>query len=262
MFFSPLEQFRILPLCTCSFLARHSDFTSSFYFTNSSLILAFIFSFVYFSWLALLGLSKEKTSLLTIPSNWQGAFESLYILVRSVVSDNIKHKDAGKFFPLVNTIFFFVLFINLFGLIPYSYTLTSQLIVTLTLSFSIFIGINIISVKIHGLKFFSLFLPSGTSVGLAFLLVPIELISYVFKPVSLGVRLFANMMAGHTLLKVIAGFASTLLAGGGFLVLLSYVPLLILIPLFGLELGVALIQTYVFTVLICIYIQDSISISH
>jgi len=125
---------------------------------------------------------------------------------------------------------------------------------------SIFIGINIICVKKHGLKFFSLFLPPGTSIALAFLLVPIEFISYVFKPVSLSIRLFANMMAGHTLLKVIAGFAFTLMSNAGILFLVHYCPLLILIPLIGLELAVALIQSFVFTILICIYINDSINL--
>ncbi|MEY4050709.1 MAG: synthase subunit 6 [Bacteroidota bacterium] len=110
------------------------------------------------------------------------------------------------------------------------------------------------------MHFFALFLPPGTSIVLAFLLVPIELISYVFKPVSLSIRLFANMMAGHTLLKVIAGFACTLMANSGILFLLHYVPLLILIPLFGLELGVALIQSFVFSILICIYLNDSINL--
>jgi F-type H+-transporting ATPase subunit a len=123
----------------------------------------------------------------------------------------------------VFSIFFLLLSINLIGLIPYSFTLTSHLIVTLTLSLSIFIGINIICVRLHGINFFSLFLPAGTSVVLAFLLVPIELISYIFKPISLSIRLFANMMAGHTLLKVIAGFAFTLMGNVGILFLLSYI---------------------------------------
>jgi ATP synthase subunit 6 len=146
------------------------------------------------------------------------------------------------------------------GLIPYSFTLTSHLIVTFFISLSIFIGINIICARLHGIRMFALFLPSGTSVLLAFLLVPIELISYIFKPVSLSIRLFANMMAGHTLLKVIAGFAYVLMGNGGLLFLIQYVPLLILIPLFGLELGVALIQSFVFSILICIYLNDSINL--
>lgn len=123
-----------------------------------------------------------------------------------------------------------------------------------------FIGINIICARKHGMKMFSLFLPPGTSIGLAFLLVPIEFISYIFKPISLSIRLFANMMAGHTLLKVIAGFAFALVTASGGLFIVHLVPLLILIPLFGLELGVALIQSFVFSVLISIYLNDALNL--
>lgn len=181
----------------------------------------------------------------------------------SLVTDNIKDKEAHQFFPLVCTIFSFVLLLNLIGLIPYSFTLTSHLIITFTLSISVFIGINILAVKAHGLQFFGLFLPAGTSVPLSFLLVPIELVSYLFKPISLGIRLFANMMAGHTLLKVIAGFCATMVGTGALpLILLHFVPLLILVPLYALELGVALIQSFVFAVLTCIYLQDSLYAKH
>ncbi len=180
-----------------------------------------------------------------------------------MVTDNIKDKDAQKFFPFVVVVFSFILLLNLIGLVPYSFTLTSHLIVTLVISLSIFIGINILAVRAHGLQFFGLFLPAGTSVPLAFLLVPIELVSYLFKPISLGIRLFANMMAGHTLLKVIAGFCATMVTTGAFpLILLHFLPLLILVPLYALELGVALIQAFVFAVLICIYLQDSLYAKH
>jgi ATP synthase subunit 6 len=120
------------------------------------------------------------------------------------------------------------------------------------------IGINIICVRHHGIEIFSLFLPSGTGVLLGLLLVPIELISYIFKPISLSIRLFANMMAGHTLLKVIAGFGWTLMGCSGILFLLFQVPFFILIPLMCLELGVALIQSFVFSVLISIYLNEAI----
>lgn len=255
LFFSPLEQFQLLPLVSCPFV----DFS----ITNETIILVLIFSFISIIFSSLIFLSQDKKTLLTIPNNWQAVFEIFFKLIASLVTDNIKEKNGGKFFPLVSVLFVFILSVNLIGLIPYSYTLTSQLVITLTLSISIFIGINILAVKKHGIKIFSLFLPSGTSVTLAFLLVPIEFISYVFKPISLSIRLFANMMAGHTLLKVIAGFSSTMISTHvKSLIVLSYFPLLILLPLFGLELAVALIQTYVYSVLICIYVQDAMSISH
>ena len=149
---------------------------------------------------------------------------------------------------------------NLVGLIPFSFTLTSHIIVTFAFALILFIGINIIGVKKFGIQYFSLFLPPGTSIVLSLLLVPIELISYIFKPVSLSIRLFANMMAGHTLLKVIAGFGFTLMNLGGGLFFLHYLPLLLLIPLLGLELAVALIQTFVFSILICIYLNDALNL--
>jgi len=249
---SPLEQFQVLPIIGFYF----NGFDISI--TNETIILALIlfFSLVYFNSI----LKQETLSFYIVPNRWQAIIEIIYSLILSLVIDNIRDKKGQYFFPLVFFIFFFILSLNLIGLIPYSFTLTSHLIVTLSLSLAVFIGINIVCIRIHGINFFSLFLPSGTSVVLALLLVPIELISYVFKPISLSIRLFANMMAGHTLLKVIAGFAYTLMSNTGILFMLHYVPLLILIPLFGLELGVALIQSFVFSILICIYLNDSINL--
>jgi ATP synthase subunit 6 len=249
---SPLEQFQVLPIIGFYF----NGFDISI--TNETIILALIlfFSLVYFNSI----LKQETSSFYIVPNRWQAIIEIIYSLILSLVIDNIRDKKGQYFFPLVFFIFLFILSLNLIGLIPYSFTLTSHLIVTLSLSLAVFIGINIVCIRIHGINFFSLFLPSGTSIVLALLLVPIELISYVFKPISLSIRLFANMMAGHTLLKVIAGFAYTLMSNTGILFMLHYVPLLILIPLFGLELGVALIQSFVFSILICIYLNDTINL--
>ena len=177
-----------------------------------------------------------------------------------MINENIVGKRNQYFFPLIFTVFFFVVSMNLIGLVPYSFTVTSHFVVTLSLSLSIFIGMNIICVKEHKLEFFSLFLPSGTSFGLAFLLVPVEIISYIFKPLSLAIRLFCNMMAGHTLLKVFAGFSWSLMSFTGVVFLLQYIPILILIPLFGLEFLVALIQALVFSLLTCIYLNDALNL--
>lgn len=255
IFKSVLEQYQILPYV---YIPGFSVFVPS----NQSLTLALFFFIFFIFYQALFSDSSRKNTLAVVPSNWQLVLEFFHLLIISIVSENIKSKDKGKFVPLITVLFLYILGLNLFGLVPYSYTLTSQLVITLTLSLSVFIGINIISTIKHGLRFFALFLPAGTTVLLGFLLVPIEFISYIFKPISLAVRLFANMMAGHTLLKVIAGFASTLTFKGGFFTVLSIFPLIVLIPLYGLELAVALIQSYVFVVLVCIYIQDSIAISH
>jgi len=252
MFFSPLEQFEILPLLpiTISFL----DFS----ITNQTIMLSLIVFFLISIFFIVL--KQSTNTLFIVPHRFQIVLELLYSMILGIVVDNISGKKAQLFFPLIFTIFFFISSMNLIGLIPYSYTVTSHFIVTFSISFFIFIGMNIICVKTHKLEFFSLFLPSGTSVLLAFLLVPVELISYIFKPLSLAIRLFCNMMAGHTLLKVFAGFAWSLSGTTGVLFLMHYVPLLILIPLFGLELGVALIQAFVFSLLTCIYLNDALNL--
>lgn len=245
--FSPLEQFQVLPIIPFKYAIVDISITNE---TVIILLLFFIFTVFIFSLLAV------NNTFYIIPNRYQSIIEILYTLILSLVSDNIRYKKNYLFFPLI----FFLLSLNLIGLVPYSFTLTSHLIITFSLSLAVFIGINIICIKKYGIKFFCLFFPSGTSFILALLLVPIELISYVFKPVSLSIRLFANMMAGHTLLKVIAGFAFTLMSKTGILFFLHFIPLLILIPLFGLELGVALIQSFVFSILICIYLNDSINL--
>jgi F-type H+-transporting ATPase subunit a len=153
------------------------------------------------------------------------------------------------------------LFCNLIGLIPYSFTLTSHLIITFFLSFSVFIGVNLIGFERHTFALFSLIIPANSSLILALVLVPIEFVSYIAKPISLGVRLFINLMAGHTLLKVILGFSwSLILVDSLFYFILHLIPLCLLVILMGLELGVALIQAYVFTILTCIYLNDSINL--
>jgi ATP synthase subunit 6 len=251
-FFSPLEQFEIIPLI--SIYLNVLDFS----ITNEVVILSLIFFFVYS--LFIFSTKTETSSFYIIPHRWQIVVEGMFKLILAMIVDNIASKKGQYFFPFVFTLFCYILMLNLIGLVPYSFTLTSHLIVTFALALFMFIGINIICVRIHGLEFFSLFLPGGTSFVLALLLVPIELISFIFKPISLSIRLFANMMAGHTLLKVIAGFAWSLSGTTGILFLLHYIPMLILIPLFGLELGVALIQAFVFSILTCIYLNDSINL--
>jgi ATP synthase subunit 6 len=247
---SPLEQFRVLPLITFNIGGLDCSFTNE----TLILVLVFFMSMVFFSSVV----KQDDKSFFIITNRWQSILEIIYTLVLGLTTDNIKSKKGQLFFPLVLFLFLLVLSLNLIGLIPYSFTITSHLVVTFSLSLAIFIGINIICIRIHGMNFFSLFLPSGTALGLAFLLVPIELVSYIFKPIALATRLFANMMAGHILLKVIAGFAYTLMGSTGIFFILHYVPLLILIPLFGLELGVAIIQSFVFAILICIYLNDVI----
>jgi len=250
MFFlsSPLEQFQILPLI--SFNLGNFDFS----ITNATIISAIgLLSFVYILHSLL---SKNKTFFI-VPNRIQYVIEVIYGVVYGLLNDNVG--SVGKsFFPYVFTLFMFILISNIIGLVPYSFTVTSHLIVTFALALMTFIGINLICVREHGINMLSLFLPPGSSMVLAFLLVPIEIVSYIFRPISLSVRLFANMMAGHTLLKVIAGFAWTMMLAGGGLFVAHVIPLAILVVLMLLELGVAAIQAYVFTILTCIYLNDAI----
>ena len=151
----------------------------------------------------------------------------------------------------------FILSNNLIGMVPYSFTTTSHITLTFFLSFSIFVALNVIGFERHGMEYFSLFLPANTGFFLALVLVPIELISYIAKPISLGVRLFINLMAGHSLLKVIVGFSWNMLLVENLKAIAFIFPLLVLVILTGLELAVALIQAYVFITLTAIYLNDS-----
>lgn len=239
---SPLEQFEILPILHLFFLV----------FTNSTLILFLTIMFV-FSYLIMF---KKGT---LVPTRWGLIFESLYDTAFELSYANIG-KQGSAFFPLIFVLFIFILFCNLIGMIPYSFTVTSHLVVTFALALTTYIGFNLIGIQKHKLKFLNLLLPSGASIVLVPLLVPIELVSYIFRVISLPVRLFANMMAGHTLLKVIAGFAWTMVNLSGVMFLVHFIPMLLLVLLVGLELGVAVIQSYVFSILTCMYINDALNL--
>jgi len=251
MFFfnSPLEQFEILPLIPNFFGVT---------ITNETIILiiTLLFTYIFFKTM----FKQTDLTLFLVPHRWQVIIEIIYKMILSLVTDNISGDKGQFFFPLVFTLFFFILSLNLIGLVPYSFTLTSHLVVTFALSITIFIGINIICVRLHGFEIFSLFFPAGSSIALAFLLVPVEVMSYIFRPISMGIRLFANMMAGHTLLKVFAGFAWTLMSCTGILFFAHFIPLLVILPLFGLELGVAMIQAFVFSLLTCMYLNDALNL--
>ena len=248
---APLEQFQILSIININFLGL--DFSITNFLLINLLGLAVLLGLFYYN------SSKEnylqEISFFFSPNTWQKIIESISEITAQLISDVIT-TDNEKYFPVIAVLFNFILLSNLIGLVPYSFTATSHLIVTFTLSFSVFIGINIITFKKYKMKTFSLFLPANTTFFLALLLVPIEFISYIAKPISLGVRLFINLMAGHSLLKVIVGFSWSMLLLENFISFGLFIPLLILVILFGLELGVALIQTYVFIILTCIYIQD------
>jgi len=253
IFTNPLEQFRILELASVSIFG----FTLNL--TNSS-IMIFLGTFFFFFFHKLIFIN-DKFSIRIFSSNWQRIFEIIVLTIRSLVGDTINKQIIKDVFPLILSLFLFILVANLMGLVPYSFTITSHLILTFSLAIGFYISICFFYLR-HEWNFFSIFLPGGTNILLGLLLVPIELISFFFKPISLSVRLFANLMAGHTLLKVIAGFAANLAKSSGLFFFAHFVPLFVLIAILGLETGVAFIQAYVFTILICLYLNDAYSLSH
>jgi F-type H+-transporting ATPase subunit a len=195
-----------------------------------------------------------------VPGRLQSLAEMFYEFVAGMVRENAGH-DAKPYFPFVFTLFMFILFGNMLGMIPYTFTFTSHIIVTFGMALTVFVFVTVLALMKHGLHFFSFFMPHGAPVALAPILIPIEVISYVMRPVSLSIRLFANMMAGHTMLKVFAGF-TVLMIGGlgsvGFLV--GIVPIAINVALTGFEFLVAFLQAYVFSILTCLYIRDALEL--
>lgn len=243
---SPLEQFEILPISTLLLPAKLT-FTNSGFF----LILTVCITLIYF-------LITTRNSTI-VPNRWQIVTEMTYEFIQNMLYEALQEK-GNRFFPIIFTLFVFIFSCNLLGMIPYTFTVTSHIIFTFGLGIVIFIGINVIGIKKHGLRFFSLFLPPGAPLALALLLVPIELISYVFRVVALSVRLFANMMAGHTLLKILATFGWKMLTVGGIFLIIQLFPLMIIVAITGLELAIAFLQAYVWTTLTCLYLSDALNL--
>jgi F-type H+-transporting ATPase subunit a len=186
-----------------------------------------------------------------VPGRLQATAEMLYEFVAGMVKENTG-QEGMKYFPFVFTLFLFILFGNFLGLMPYAFTYTSHIVVTAAMAIFIFVAVTIIGFARHGLHFFSLFVPPGAPLGIAIILAPLEFFSYLIRPVSLSLRLFANMLAGHVLLKVLAGFIISL----G--VVFGAVPFIAVFGVTFLEIMVAAIQAYVFALLTCIYLNDAI----
>ncbi|MDA9961050.1 F0F1 ATP synthase subunit A [Candidatus Pelagibacter sp.] len=218
-------------------------------FTNASLFMI-ISSFAI---LIIFNIGSKKNSLL--PNKIQLLAELSYTFVSKMISDTAGLK-AKPYFAFIFSLFMFVLFCNMFGMIPYTFTVTSHIIVTFVLASFIFIGVTIVGFAKHGFGYLKLFVPSGVPAILLPLIVVIEVISYLSRPVSLSVRLFANMMAGHTMMKVFGGFVISLGIVGGWL------PLSFSVALTGLEILVAFLQAYVFAILTCIYLNDALNLHH
>ena len=218
-------------------------------FTNASLFMIIsTFAILIFLFLG----TKERK---IVPDKVQLIAEMFYSFVAKMISDTAGSK-AKPYFPFIFSLFMFVLFCNMIGMLPYSFTVTSHIIVTLILALFIFVAVTIIGFAKHGLKYLSIFVPSGVPAVLLPLVTIIEIISYLSRPVSLSVRLFANMMAGHTMLKVFGGFVISLGILGGWL------PLSFSVALTGLEILVAFLQAYVFAILTCIYLNDALNLHH
>ena len=239
---NPMQQFtvyKIGPEIKIAGIDLSFTNASLFMVISASMILLFLF----------LG-SKDKR---IVPNKIQLISEMFYAFVAKMISDTAGSK-AKPYFPFIFSLFMFVLFCNMIGMLPYSFTVTSHIIVTLIMALFIFVAVTIIGFIKHGSKYLSIFVPSGVPTVLMPLITIIEIISYLSRPVSLSVRLFANMMAGHTMLKVFGGFVVSLGILGGWL------PLSFSVALTGLEILVAFLQAYVFAILTCIYLNDALNL--
>lgn len=234
----PLHQFeikRLIPL-------KLGDLDVSF--TNSSMwmVLAILSVTVF-----LVGGMRRRA---VVPGRWQSMAEMSYEFIAGMIQENVGAKGR-QFFPFIFSLFMFILFGNLLGMIPYSFTFTSHIIVTFAMAAVVFLGVTIVGFAIHGMHFLSYFVPKGVPAVMLVLMVPIEVLSYLTRPLSLSIRLFANMMAGHTMVKVFAAF--TVMLG-----IFGVAPLFINVALTGFEFMVAFLQAYVFTILTCMYLNDAV----
>jgi len=243
---SPFEQFQVGSVLP-------STGTVNIFGNNYFILLFVMFSFLYFIYTA------NATNITVIPNKYHSLLEGLYGFLYGMSVENIA-KKGNDFFPLLFTLFTFILTCNMLGMIPISLTITSQLQFVLSLALGLFIGINIIGFLRHGLHFFSLLMPQGVPLGMAPFLVLIELISYIFRVISLTARLFANMMSGHCLMYILSSFVVSLFFLYNALSILCVFPFIVVFCIVFLELAIACIQAYVFTVLIALYLHDAISL--
>ncbi|MEM9627715.1 MAG: F0F1 ATP synthase subunit A [Pseudomonadota bacterium] len=243
---SPLEQFEIHPLITDA--PNFTLFGFDLSFTNSSLWMVITIICVY----TLVMLGSRQSSM--VPGRLQALVEMIYDFIAGLIESNAG-REGRKYFPFFFTLFTFILTGNMLGMIPGSFTFTSHIIVTFTMAMFVVVSVTVIALRKHGLHFFSFFVPKGVPGPVLPLLVPIEVLSYLIRPISLSVRLFVNMMAGHIMLKTFAGF---IIALSGYFVIPALAPLALTVALSGLEFAIAFLQAYVFTVLSCIYLQEAL----
>ena len=247
---SPLEQFEVTNL-----LGLNAPIFGYLNLTLTNLALYCII--VLFLVISLHYIGNNNAKL--VPSKWSIALESSFASINSMVREQIGSANE-LYLPFIYSLFFFILIANLTGNVPYSYTITTSIVVTLSLSFTILIGVTILGLYIHKLRFFAYFIPSGTPLALVPLLVLIEFVSYLARAFSLGIRLFANVVAGHTLMKILSTFLYKMFAAGIVMFVLTLLPFGLFLAIMGLELAVSFIQAYVFTILTCSYIKDAVNL--
>jgi len=247
MTLTPMEQFEVKPLVAepLFHIGGHP-----IYFTNQSLLMVVVVI------AASLFLTLTVKPGRLVPTRGQSMAEASYEFVANMIH-SATGEDGLKFFPFIFTLFMFVLFCNFFGMVPWSFTVTSQIAITFALAAFVILMVIVVGFMKHGLHFFSLFVPKAPLL-LLLLLVPIEVISFLTRPISLSVRLFANMLAGHTMLAVFAGFVVALGSAGGIFTGLAIAPMLLIVAILLLELLVAFLQAYVFAILTCIYLNEAL----
>ncbi len=243
----PLDQFIITNTVPLQVAGYDISFTNSAGAMLATLVVIMIF---------MIGGMRKKA---LVPGRWQSGVEMCYEFIAKMVGDTAG-VDGRKYFPFIFTLFMFILAANLIGMVPWlhPFTFTSHIAVTFAMAFFVFIGVTLIGFATHGFKFLGFFVPHGAPWYLMLILVPIEIISYLSRPISLSVRLFANMVAGHTMLQVFGGFVVSLGALGGVLAAGSVLPFAFIVALTGLELLVACLQAYVFAILTCLYLNDAL----
>jgi len=250
---SPLEQFAVTPLFPITI-----GETYIFGLTNVACSLLLVAFAVPAAFLGVYRVSRFQPEL-SRRGRFQTTIEGFYELIAGIVKDTVGARGQ-QFIPVLVTLFFFIFFSNACGILPKVFTSTSHLIITVSLSVTLFFGINVVAFREHGSDFFGFFLPGDVPLAIAPFLVPIEILSYVFRVVSLAVRLFANIIAGHSLLHILAGFGATIFAIDGIFGYAGLIPWVIVIVITGLEVGIAFLQAYVFTILCCLYINDALYI--
>jgi ATP synthase subunit 6 len=250
MFFSPLEQFEVVVYKAVNVLGL-------FYFTITNVTGFLLLGFLVFPWIVYMNYSVLGSKL--IPTRWQLIVESVYSFVLGLVKEQLG-REGLKFFPLLFLTFVFIASANLMGLLPYAFTTTSHIILTFTLAFAYNFSFIIIGFARHKLQFLRLFVPSGIKGPLLVLITVIEVFSYSIRSISLSVRLFANMLAGHTLIHLVLTFALVVLKSNYFFLVVA--PLVFFVAIFALEFVIALVQAYVFVLLLCIYLNETLHIAH